>query len=100
MRDFSRKPRVLVVGGGTLAWALEKSFSSSGIPTFRAGRNPGVWHLDLSGDLGSWQSSVNMMVVAYKVGQSFLISNRRMLLGNDLSAQVLESFICREFPYS
>ena len=54
MRDLPRKPRVLVVGGGTLARALEKSFSQSGIPTFRAGRNVGCWHLDLSRDPGCW----------------------------------------------
>ena len=54
MRDLPRKPRVLVVGGGTLARALEKSFSPSGIPTFRAGRNVGCWHLDLSRDPGCW----------------------------------------------
>jgi hypothetical protein len=56
MRDLPRKPRVLVVGGGTLAQALEKSFSQSGISTFRAGRNPGPWHLDLSRDPGCWNT--------------------------------------------
>jgi len=54
MKGFRQKPRVLVVGGGTLAQALEKSFSLGGITTFRAGRNPGVWHLDLSRDPGCW----------------------------------------------
>ena len=55
MKGFRKKPRVLVVGGGTLAQALEKSFSLGGITTFRAGRNPGVWHLDLSRDPGCWK---------------------------------------------
>ena len=54
MKGFRQKPRVLVVGGGTLAQALEKSFSLGGITTFRAGRNPGAWHLDLSRDPGCW----------------------------------------------
>ena len=54
MKGFRQKPRVLVVGGGTLAQALEKSFSLGGIVTFRAGRNPGAWHLDLSRDPGCW----------------------------------------------
>jgi len=54
MKGLWRKPRVLVVGGGTLAQALEKSFAVGGITTFRAGRNPGVWHLDLSRDPGCW----------------------------------------------
>ncbi|MDI9397597.1 MAG: sugar nucleotide-binding protein [Candidatus Pacebacteria bacterium] len=56
MKGFHQKQRVLVVGGGTLAQALEKSFSLSGISTFRAGRNPGPWHLDLSRDPGCWNA--------------------------------------------
>ena len=55
MKSFQQKPRVLVVGGGTLAQALEKKFQPSGILTFRAGRNPGPWHLDLSRDPGCWK---------------------------------------------
>jgi len=55
MKGLPRKPRVLVVGGGTLARALEKSFQSGGIPIFRAGRNPGPWHLDLSRDPDCWK---------------------------------------------
>ena len=55
MKGFQQKPRVLVVGGGTLAQALEKKFQLSGILTFRAGRNPGPWHLDLSRDPGCWK---------------------------------------------
>lgn len=63
MKSFQQKPRVLVVGGGTLAQALEKKFQPSGILTFRAGRNPGPWHLDLSRDPGCWQILIHMMVV-------------------------------------
>ena len=55
MKEFRKKTRVLVVGGGTLARALSKSFSPSGIQAFRAGRNPGPWHLDLSRDPGCWK---------------------------------------------
>jgi dTDP-4-dehydrorhamnose reductase len=54
MKGFRQKSRVLVVGGGTLAQALEKRFQPSGISTFRAGRNRGHWHLDLSRDPGCW----------------------------------------------
>lgn len=54
MKGFRRKPRVLVVGGGTLARALEKKFQPSEIPVFLARRNPGPWHLDLSRDPGCW----------------------------------------------
>ena len=60
MKGFRQKPRVLVVGGGTLAQALEKSFSLGGIATFRAGRNPGEWHLDLSRDPGCWNVPVHL----------------------------------------
>jgi len=60
MRNFPRKPRVLVVGGGTIARALEKSFSSKGIPTFRTGRNPSPWHLDLSRDPDCWKVPLNL----------------------------------------
>jgi len=60
MKGFRQKPRVLVVGGGTLAQALERSFSLGGIATFRAGRNPGVWHLDLSRDPGCWNVPVHL----------------------------------------
>jgi len=55
MKGFQQKPRVLVVGGGTLAQALEKSFSLGGVVTFRAGRNPGAWHLDLARDPSCWR---------------------------------------------
>ena len=60
MKGSQQKPRVLVVGGGTLAQALEKKFQPSGILTFRAGRNPGPWHLDLSRDQGCWNVPVHL----------------------------------------
>jgi len=60
MKGVRQKSRVLVVGGGTLAQALEKRFQPSGISTFRAGRNPGPWHLDLSRDPSCWNVPLDL----------------------------------------
>ena len=46
---------VLIFGESTLANALEKRFSRGRARVIRAGKNPGLWHLDMARDPSCWR---------------------------------------------
>jgi len=52
---LNHEPKVLVLGSGVLATALEKKWFSAGVPLARAGRNTRPWHLDLARGPDCWR---------------------------------------------